>query len=86
MINTICRIYAIHPKVKIITVYMRNLKPLFPKNTHLTPKARGPNSNRPKTRQHKRKGKSNRGRRKGKSDGVIAMEHVVLERKRIRFF
>ena len=56
----------------------------LPKNTHLTPKARRPNSNRPKTRQHKRKRKSNRGRRKGKSDEVMVMEHVVSERKRIR--
>jgi len=51
---------------------MRILKPPSQKNTHLTPKARGPNSNRPKTRQQKRKRKSNRGRRKRRvrwSDG-----------------
>ncbi|AES93920.1 hypothetical protein MTR_5g008970 [Medicago truncatula] len=30
----------------------------------------------PKTRQHKRKRKSNRGRRKGKSDGVMVMERT----------
>ena len=56
------------------------------KNIHLTPKARGLNSNRPKTRQQKRKKKSNRGRRKGKSDGVMVMEHMVSERKRKRNF
>jgi len=56
------------------------------KNIHLTPKARGPNSNRLKTRQQKRKRKSNRGRRKGKSDEVMMMECVVSERKRIRNF
>jgi len=65
---------------------MGNLKPPSLKNTHLTPKARGPNSNGPKTRQQKRKMKSNRGRRKGKSDGVIVIERVVSERKRIRNF
>jgi len=65
---------------------MRNLKPPSQKNTQLTPKARGSNSNRPKTRQQKRKRKSNRGRRKGKSDGVMVMEHVVSERKRIMIF
>jgi len=65
---------------------MRNLKPLSQKNTHLTPKAKEPNSNRPKTRQHKRIRKSNRERRKGKSDGVMVMERVVSERKRIRIF
>jgi len=56
------------------------------KNTHLTPKARGPNFNRPKTRQRKRKRKrkSNQGRRKEKSDGVMVMERVVSERKRIK--
>jgi len=56
------------------------------KNTHLTPKARRPNSNRPKKRQQKRKKKSNRGRRKGKSGGVMVMERVVSERKKIRNF
>jgi len=65
---------------------MRNLKPPSQKYIHLTPKARGPGSNRPKTRQHKRKRKSNRGRRKGKYDGVMVMERVVSERKRIRKF
>jgi len=67
---------------------MWNLKPSSQKNTHLIPKARGPNSNRPKTRQQKRKRKSNRGRRKGKSDGVMMMviERVVSERKRIMNF
>jgi len=49
----------------------------LPKNTHLTPKARGLNSNRPKTRQQKRKRKLNLGRRKGKSDGVMVMERVI---------
>ncbi|KEH22518.1 transmembrane protein, putative [Medicago truncatula] len=34
---------------------MRNFKPPSQENIHLTPKARGPNSNRPKTRQQKRK-------------------------------
>jgi len=41
--------------MKITTVYMKNLKPLSQKNTHLTSKAKGTNSNRPKTRQQKRK-------------------------------
>jgi len=72
--------------MKITTVYMNNLKPPSQKNTHLTPKERGVNSNRPKTRQQKRKKKSNRGRRKGKSDGVMVMERLVSERKRIRIF
>ena len=72
--------------MKITTVYMRNLKPPSQKTTHLTPKARGPDSNRHKTREQKRKRKSNRGRRKGKSDGVMVMERVVSERKRIRKF
>ena len=72
--------------MKITIVYMKTSKPPSQKNTHLTPKARGPNSNRPKTRQQKRKRKSNRGRRKGKSDGVMVMERVVSERKRIRNF
>jgi len=63
---------------------MRNLKSPSQRNTHLTPKARRLNSNRPKTRQRKRKRRSNRGRRKGKSDGVMMMERVVSERKRIR--
>jgi len=63
-----------------------NLKPPSQKNTHLTPKARGPNSNRSKIRQQKRKKKSNWGRRKEKSDGVMVMERVVSERKRIRNF
>ena len=74
------------PKEKITTIYMRNLKPPSQKNTHLTPKVRGLNSNRPKTRQQKRKMKSNRGRRKGKSNGLMVMEHVVSERKIIRIF
>jgi len=65
---------------------MRNLKPPSKKNTHLTPKVRELNSNRPKTRQQKRKRKSNRGRRKEKSDGVMVMEHVVSESKKIRNF
>jgi len=75
--------------MKITTAYTRNLKPPSQRNTHLTPKARGLDSNRPKTRQQKRKRKSNRGRRegksrKGKSNGVMVMERVVSERKRIR--
>jgi len=70
--------------MKITTVYMRNLKPPSQKNTHLTPKARWPNFNRPKTRQQKRKIKSNRGKIKGKSDGVMVMKRKVSERKRIR--
>jgi len=70
--------------VKITTVYIRNFKPPSQKNTHLTPKVRGLNSNRPKTRQQKGKMKSNRGRRKGKSDGVMVMKRAVSERKRIR--
>jgi len=49
-------------------------QPSSQKNTHLIPKARGPNSNRPKTRQQKRKRKANRERRKGKFDGVMVME------------
>jgi len=53
---------------------------------HLKPKARRPNSNRPKIRQYKRKRKSTRGRRKGKSDEVIVMKRVVSERNRIRIF
>jgi len=61
---------------------MRNLKSPSQKNTHLTPKARGPDSNRPKARQQKRKKKSNRGRRKEKSDVVMVMEHVISERER----
>ena len=73
-------------KVKIITVYMRNRKPPSQKNTHLTQKTRGHNSNRPKTRQQKRKRKSNQGRSKGTSNGVMVMERVVSERKRIRNF
>jgi len=63
--------------MEITTVYMMNLKPSSQKNTPLTPKARGPNSNRHKTKQEKRKRKSNRGRRKGKSIGVMMMERVV---------
>jgi len=58
----------------------------YPTNTHLTPKARRLNSNRPKTRQQKSKMKSNRGRRKGKSNGVMVIERVVSKRKRIRRF
>jgi len=50
---------------------MRNLKPPSQKNIHLTPKVRRPNFNRPKTRKQKRAKKSNRGRRKGKSDEVM---------------
>jgi len=65
---------------------MRNRKPPSQKNTYLAPKARGPNSNRPKTGQQKRKRKSNQGRRKEKSDGVMMMECVVSERKRIKNF
>jgi len=72
--------------MKITTVYMRNLKPPSQKNTHLTPKARGPDSNRPKTRQQKRKRKSNQGRRKGKSNGLMVMIRVVSERKKKRKF
>jgi len=68
--------------MKIITVYMRTSNHP-PKNTHLTLKSRRPNSNKPKIRQHKRKRKSNHGRRKGKFDGVMVMERVVSERKRI---
>jgi len=63
---------------------MKNLKPPSQKNTHVTPKARRYNSNRPKTRQQKWKMKSNRGGRKGKYDGVTVMEHVVSKRKRKR--
>ena len=73
----------IHLNVKIITVHTRNLKPSSQKNIHLTSKATRPNSNRPKTRQQKRKRKSNWGRRKRRSDGLMVMERVVLERKRI---
>jgi len=58
----------------------------LPKNTHLTPKAWGLNSNRPKTTQQKRKKKSNRRKRKRKSDGVMVMERVVSERKRTKNF
>ena len=70
-----------YQKVKITTIYIRNLKPPSQKNIYLTPKTRRPNSNRPITRQQKRKKKSNRGRRKGKSDGVMVMERVVSEIK-----
>jgi len=60
------------------------LQTILQKNTHLTPKTREPNSNRPKTRQQKRKKKSNRGRRKGKSDRVMVMERVISEREIIK--
>ncbi|KEH20521.1 hypothetical protein MTR_8g079478 [Medicago truncatula] len=65
--------------MKITTVYMRILIPPSKKNTHLTPKVKWLDSNRPSTRQQKRKRKSNRGRRKGKSDGVMVMERVIYK-------
>ena len=54
----------------------------------ILPEKHPPNTknNRPKTRQHKRKRKSNWGRRIGKSDGVMVMERVVSEIKRIKIF
>jgi hypothetical protein len=63
--------------MKITIVYMRNLKPPSQKNIHLTPKARGPNLI--GLKQDNRRGKkSNRRRRKGKSDGMMVMECMVL--------
>ena len=43
---TRCPIYVLHPKVKITTLYVRNLRSPSKKKHHLIPKVRGPNSNR----------------------------------------